>query len=134
MDTTVRIETDNDVQLQQLADWLHRQAGSQVRLGHLDRLPAAGQLGTAVDTLLVVLAPGGAAVALVSGLFAWLQSRRSEVQVRLTRADGSSVELTTKGLRGVSLDGLSTDIARMAAWAGGGRADERRADGTAGAG
>lgn len=65
--------------------------------------PVAGELGFAVDAILVSLAPGGVIAGVVAAVATWLSCRRSgEVTVRMTTADGRSVEVMAKQVRGLN--------------------------------
>jgi hypothetical protein len=61
-----------------------------------------------MDTLAVILAPGGAAVVLVSALMSWLRTRTSNVRVEVSHGD-RKVSLTAT--RAGRLDGQ--DLARL---------------------
>src|SRR4051812_21975007 len=58
-------------ELNQLYVWLRDEDELRGRLSLAGPPPRAGELGSAVDVLLVSLAPGGVAGALVAGLFSW---------------------------------------------------------------
>lgn len=76
--------------------------------------PPEGTLGSLPQELLVMLAPGGAATVLAGAAIAWMRHRASDLSMKITRADGSSIEFTTTHLRGLTTDKLSEEIARFA--------------------
>jgi len=70
--------------------------------------PRSGEMGSAADTLAVILAPGGAAVIFVSALVSWLRSRTSDVRVEVSHRDR---KLSMTANRVSRLDG--EDLARL---------------------
>ncbi len=67
-----------------------------------------GRLGSVIETLAVVLGPGGAATALVSVLVAWLRRRKSDVAIKVTRPDsGVVVEISASNVRDLDLADIS---------------------------
>ncbi|MFF4563093.1 hypothetical protein [Streptomyces sp. NPDC001435] len=90
-----------------LTDWLRGEPAlaGKVRLDGPG--PEPGQLGTALDTVTVLLGAGGPLTVLASCLRAWItQPRRSDVRLEVRRADGSGVEIDAKRVRGEDLEGL----------------------------
>jgi membrane-associated two-gene conflict system component 1 (EACC1) len=66
-----------------------------------------GRLGSIVETLAVVLGPGGAATALASVLVSWLRRRSGDVVIKVTRPDGRVVvEVSAGNVRGLDLSGV----------------------------
>jgi hypothetical protein len=71
--------------------------------------PRPGQLGAVSETLVVALGSGGAITVLVStlagALKTWLSlPRRSDVKIRIRRADGNSVEIDAKRVKAGDVD------------------------------
>jgi membrane-associated two-gene conflict system component 1 (EACC1) len=63
-----------------------------------------GRLGSLIETLAVILGPGGAATALISVLVSWLRRRRSDVVIKVTRPDGGVVvEISASNVRDLDL-------------------------------
>lgn len=90
-----------------LTDWLRGEPAlaGKVRLDGSG--PGPGQLGTALDTVTVLLGAGGPLTVLASCLRAWItQPRRSDVRLEVRREDGSGVEIDAKRVRGEDLEGL----------------------------
>jgi hypothetical protein len=55
--------------------------------------PEPGTLGSVVEALAISLGPGGAATVLASALIAWIRRQRTNIKLKVVRADGSSTEL-----------------------------------------
>lgn len=82
---------------------LHRWLGESTSLRGavtLDQTMTPGEMGAVSDVLVVALGSGGAVTALAASLGAWLHSRRSHVKIKVTAADGSSVEIDVKRAKG----------------------------------
>jgi hypothetical protein len=101
--------------LRELYSWLGREDELRGRLRLDGRAPRPGEMGSAVDILLVSLAPGGVAAALVAGLFSWLRTRTGAVKATLTRADGSTVEVTATSVRTMQPAELTRAVRELAA-------------------
>lgn len=82
----------SEQELRLLADWLQRERLSGVRLDFAAKAITKGQMGTVTD-LIEVIAPGGAAGAVVASVQAWLQTRRGDFKIRLKRPDGAELEV-----------------------------------------
>ncbi|RKS79339.1 hypothetical protein BZB76_0800 [Actinomadura pelletieri DSM 43383] len=82
-------------ELRALRSWLVAEDELRGRVRHVAQPPEPGTLGATVEILTVAIESGGAAVALVSALITWLQQRRGQMTVKVTRPDGTSLELTT---------------------------------------
>ena len=105
MDATIEIEdgTDELAELESLSTWLIGVAALRgaVRL----RSPRhAGEMGGVADVLVVALGSGGAITALAASLGTWLVTRRSHLTIKVTNADGTSVELDVKQAKGDQAD------------------------------
>ena len=95
--------------LESLDDWLRgeRKLAGRVRL--TGPAPRVGELGTVTDTLVVAAGSGGAisvvGAALAGALKGWLSlPRRSDVSIKIHRADGSSVEIDAKHFKAGDVD------------------------------
>jgi hypothetical protein len=80
----------------------------QVRLRGAE--PPPGTLGSLADTL-VVTTPVVAAV--VPVLVSWIRSRHTDVDLKIGRADGTSVEISAQRVRRLHADQLSGEIERL---------------------
>ncbi|MEU6280490.1 hypothetical protein [Streptomyces sp. NPDC047028] len=80
-----------------LTDWLRGDAGLAGRVRLTGSEPVDGHLGTALDTVTVLLGAGGPLTVLASCLRAWItQPRRSDVRLEIRREGGPTVEIDAK--------------------------------------
>jgi Effector Associated Constant Component 1 len=110
-------------QMRRLRMWLAGDTSLAGRVRCEATVPAPGELGAGVEALLVTLAPGGVAVAVVSGVFGWLRSRTTSVRLRLRRADGAELEIETSVAGRIPAERLPEVVNGLAAWACGGGLD-----------
>lgn len=89
------------------------------RVRWLETPPETGQLGGWVDTLSVVLAPGGAAAALAAALVSWGRWSRADLRVTLVRADGERAEVEVKRLRRLDAEALPAIVGSLRSWLSG---------------
>ncbi|WP_280241080.1 effector-associated constant component EACC1 [Nocardia abscessus] len=64
-----------------------------------------GELGAVEEVLIVALGQGGAAAvagALVTAVVAWIRTRPASVVVRMTGADGTTLEVDARNMSGLS--------------------------------
>jgi len=99
-----------DQELPSMQAWL-TQTGTAVRSRRVAAPPEPGRLGVAGEALLVALAPGGVAIALIGAVISWLRGRRSDVALRVTTNEGRTVEVTARGLRDLDADGVARLVA-----------------------
>jgi Effector Associated Constant Component 1 len=98
-----------------LAAWL--EAEDELR-GHVRREPAAvpdGALGATIAQLALSLGSGSAATAMASVIIAWLRRRTGSVSVRLTRPDGSTMELQAERVRALDTAAFQAQVAQVVA-------------------
>jgi Effector Associated Constant Component 1 len=74
-----------------------------------------GTLGADLTQLLVTLESGGMAAAFASVLVAWIKTRAGSVTVKVTRRDGTAIELKADRVRGLKPEDLQKQIAQLAA-------------------
>ena len=89
-----------------LAAWL---AAEDDLRGCVRRVPEAvpsGALGADLAQLAVSVASGGTATAVASVIIAWLRRRAGPVTVRVSRKDGSSIEVHADRVREMDADAL----------------------------
>ncbi|MEU7907356.1 hypothetical protein [Actinoplanes sp. NPDC049118] len=110
-------------QARRLAARLSADDGLRGAVRLVNRPPAAGQMGGIVELIAVTLGPGAAAAVLVEGVFAWMRSATSEVTVRITRPDGSELEVQAARVRRLSAAELPELAEKIT------RATEARLDG-----
>ncbi|MFI1524774.1 effector-associated constant component EACC1 [Kitasatospora cineracea] len=91
-----------------LLAWLRVEPSLRGRVEPVGSAPRPGSLGTLADVLTVALGAGGAASGLTSALIAWIRRRSGDTVVRVTRSDGSSIELRATAVRGLDPNGLAT--------------------------
>ncbi|MFG1930930.1 hypothetical protein ACGFK1_09780 [Mycobacterium sp. NPDC048908] len=80
-----------------LWDWLSTEREFRDRIQPEERAPLPGEMGAVSDVLVVALGSGGAMTVLISSITAWLQSRRPEISVEVTGADGAKAVVSAKG-------------------------------------
>jgi len=73
-------------------------------------------MGSLVETLTVVLAPGGVAAVLAGAVVSWARSQRSDVRVTLRREDGAQAEVVATQLRGLKASALPGVVAGLQRW------------------
>jgi hypothetical protein len=78
------------------------------------RDPGPGELGSLTDALVVAAGSGGAVTALAGVLVSWIRHRTSDLTVKVTRPDGSSVEVDGKRIRRLEAEALTVEIERLA--------------------
>ncbi|GIJ75239.1 hypothetical protein Voc01_101560 [Virgisporangium ochraceum] len=96
--------------LRSIRGWL---AGHDELRGRVDLRAAAAPadaLGPLTDAL-VVAAPLAAAV--VPALISWIRSRHTDISLTISRADGTSVELTAQRVRRLGADELRGEVDRI---------------------
>ena len=90
-----------------------RNVGGPVDLRQAD--PKPGEMGSLSDALVVAAGSGGAITALAGALVSWLHHRTTDVTVKITRPDGTALEVEGKRVRGVDAQQLSAMIKDLAA-------------------
>ncbi|WP_251096238.1 hypothetical protein [Streptomyces sp. Caat 7-52] len=78
-----------------------------------------GAMGPATDALVALLEPGGVAAVFAGAVVAWVQSRRGDHTVSITRADGTTIEISTRQTRNLSPQELADLAERLAGPSGG---------------
>ncbi|WP_229851817.1 effector-associated constant component EACC1 [Streptomyces albospinus] len=99
-----------DDQLRSLLDWLRHEDGLRGRV-QAQRAPVAqGEMGGALDALVVAVGSGGVGAILANCVSTWIAQRRSDVRITLTTEDGRTLEVDAKG---VDPQALTRDIERL---------------------
>jgi len=80
-----------------LYQWLASEPELRGRLALPQQSSDPERMGSALETVLVTLASGGALTTLIKSLQVWLVQRRSEVILQLSGKDGRSVTVTARG-------------------------------------
>lgn len=92
------IDVDEVGELAALLEWLRGEPGLAGAVREVRPPPGPGELGGAVEALVVALGPGGAAGALAGSLFGWLRTRRPSLKVTVTK-DTRSVTVEASEVR-----------------------------------
>ncbi|MEV3965594.1 hypothetical protein AB0M34_32745 [Nocardia sp. NPDC050193] len=120
MDIAIRIEAvDLSAELASLREWLIAEDQLRGVVRVVEIVPGPGKLGADLaNTLIVAVGGGGAATVAVrvisTTVIAWLQRRSGEVNVKLTKHDGSTVEISATNVRDLTLagfDSMTTELA-----------------------
>ncbi|GGM63761.1 hypothetical protein GCM10011608_56350 [Micromonospora sonchi] len=86
-----------------LGKWLTDvpQLRGRIERAQRDEVPS-GVMGSTADALLAVLEPGGVAAVFAGALVAWVQTRRSNYTISVTRPDGTQITLSSRQARALS--------------------------------
>jgi Effector Associated Constant Component 1 len=76
-------------ELADLLEWLHGERGLAGAVREVQAPPGPGELGGAVEVLIVALGSGGVAGTFVTSLFGWLRTRRPSLKVSITEKSRS---------------------------------------------
>lgn len=77
--------------------------------------PKPGEMGSLTDALVVAAGSGGAITAIAGALVSWLRHRTTDLTIKITRPDGSALEVDGKRVRGVDSEQLNVMIEDLAA-------------------
>lgn len=80
--------------------------------------PKPGEMGSLTDALVVAAGSGGAITAIAGALVSWLRHRTTDLTIKITRPDGSALEVDGKRVRGVDSEQLNVMIKDLAAQLG----------------
>lgn len=70
-----------------------------------------GEMGSIVDVLEVAVGSGGAVTVLLSSIATWLRGRGTDVTIRVSASDGTTVEVAAQRVRTMTASELSTAVA-----------------------
>jgi hypothetical protein len=88
--------------LASLNEWLRRTDELRGHVRAVPNVPEPGEMGGAIDVLVVAAGAGGALTVLANSLSVWLRlPRRSTVTVSVERPDGTRVAITGEHLKSV---------------------------------
>ena len=73
-----------------------------------------GAMGPAADAVIALLEPGGVAAVFAGALVAWVQTRRQDCTVTVTRPDGTEISIATRRARQLSPQELAELTERLA--------------------
>jgi len=80
--------------------------------------PKPGEMGSLTDAVVVAAGSGGAITAIAGALVSWLRHRTTDLTIKITRPDGSALEVDGKRVRGVDSEQLNVLIEDLAAQLG----------------
>ncbi|MEU0188467.1 hypothetical protein ABZ250_01105 [Streptomyces afghaniensis] len=117
MEIHVTVETTGTADVHDLRRWLTAQPRLRGRVTRADASapPPPGTMGLAADALLALLAPGGVATVLAGAVIAWVQSRKGDQSVTLTRPDGTQISVTSTQVRPMDPTQVEALAGRLAA-------------------
>ncbi|MEU9691672.1 effector-associated constant component EACC1 [Amycolatopsis japonica] len=107
--------SDTADQLRSLHEWLAGVQELRGAVGLRESPPPQGALGPVLDALAVALGPAGAVTAFATATIAWLRTRPGEVRVKVTQADGRSLELTAKNVANLDAEALRQQVEQVSA-------------------
>jgi hypothetical protein len=96
-----------------LMSWLLAEVDLRGRIRLDGSPPPSGSLGAMTDVLTVAVGAGGSASVLASALVAWIRRRSGNTVIRVTRPDGSSIELEATEVRGLTAEGIAELVHRV---------------------
>ncbi|MCX4400079.1 hypothetical protein OG887_43230 (plasmid) [Streptomyces sp. NBC_00053] len=103
-------------ELRSLHEWLSAEEELRGRVRLVQSPPPPNALGSVPEMLTVALAPGGVSAVLASAAIAWMRHRTGEVVCKLTKPDGTSVEVSAQRVRGsdvAEVRELVTELTQM---------------------
>ncbi|MEU9763610.1 hypothetical protein [Streptomyces sp. NPDC047985] len=91
--------------LRELRRWLSEEPELRGRIrAHTPGPLRPDTMGLETDALLALLAPGGVAAVFAGALVAWVQTRRGDQTITVTRPDGTTVTVSTTRLKGLNAE------------------------------
>jgi outer membrane biogenesis lipoprotein LolB len=99
--------SDQAPALESLADWLRGEPDLAGRVRLDAPPPRPGEMGSAVDTLMVAIGSGGVVSVLAASLKVWLaQPRRSDIRLLIQGEQGQKIEIEAKRVGREDIEGL----------------------------
>ncbi|WP_239477261.1 hypothetical protein [Streptomyces sp. CS147] len=111
---TVRAVGPSGAVEEQLRGWLLNEPELRGRVRRESTEPRPGTMGPATDALVALLEPGGVAAVFAGAIVAWVQTRRGNHSVTVTRPDGTSITISTRQARSLSPQELAELAERLA--------------------
>ncbi|MFE7313417.1 hypothetical protein ACFU7T_09940 [Streptomyces sp. NPDC057555] len=100
MDVRVEVTGERPVdEVRSLREWLVAEESLRGRVRLVAGAPEEGALGAGMDALAVALGNGGALTVFATAAVMWLRRRTGRMEVKITRADGSTVEISADTVR-----------------------------------
>jgi hypothetical protein len=103
----------SDRDLRSLFEWLRKDLAIGRQLSLAEQTAVPDTMGATLAAIEVALSSGGVSTALVSGIFAWLNSRSRPTMIKVRRSDGLSVTLSAETVRAVKLSEISERVAEV---------------------
>lgn len=117
---SVRVFGDDAAgELRSLLHWLDGDDAMRGRIRAAGGPPSPGQMGAGVESLVLMLAPGGVATACATVLIAWIRSRSGAISIEVSRPDGARMRLDAKNTSQIPHERIDELAARMSALLGG---------------
>ncbi|MEU4504178.1 hypothetical protein [Streptomyces sp. NPDC024089] len=105
MRLTVSVEDGDSGGLHDLRRWLSDEPELRGRIRGQTASPLPSDaMGLGAEALLAVVGPGGVAAVFAGALVAWVQSRRGDQTVTITRPDGATVTVSATRVRGMNAE------------------------------
>ncbi|MEU7011244.1 hypothetical protein [Streptomyces sp. NPDC046332] len=98
----ITLEAGGPAETDDLREWLRRDPQLRSRVGApVAATPDPGSMSGGVTEIVpLLLAPGGLTAAVAAAVVAWLQSRKVNQTVTITRPDGTQVTVTSERIDG----------------------------------
>ncbi|MGI8335855.1 effector-associated constant component EACC1 [Actinomadura scrupuli] len=97
--------------VESLGDWLRGEPELAGRVRGEGAAPRPGELGAALDVLVVAVGSGGALTVLGKSLSTWLtQPRRSQVRIRVKGEAGRVIEIDADRVDGARIETLLREV------------------------
>lgn len=112
----ITVEADNvqsEPELRSLRTWLVEEEDLRGRVTLRSGAPVPGTLGPVADILAVSLAPGGVAAVFAGALVSYIRHRTGDATYKLTRADGSQLEVSARRVRGLDAPGVQAMVTEL---------------------
>jgi hypothetical protein len=100
-------------ELRSLREWLVAEEPLRGRVRLAAGAPEKGTLGTGMDALAVALGNGGAFTVFATVAVTWLKRRTGRMAVKITRPDGSTVEVSSDLVRPQNAEELRETAERL---------------------
>lgn len=101
-------------ELRSLREWLIADDSLRGRVRLVAGAPGEGALGSGMDALAVALGNGGAFTVFATVAVTWLKRRSGRMAVKIVRADGSVVEISSDLVRPQTAQELRETAERLA--------------------
>lgn len=95
--------------------WLTTEEEFRGRVRLVEVAPEPGTSGGWPEAVAVTVSQSGAVTILASAVVAWIRHRTSEVKCKLTRLDGTAVEITAARVRSTDVAGVGELVGQVVA-------------------